>query len=150
MEIDWSKGIPVNIGPWQFGLTEPSPETEGYWEGVARDELRVKRCEGCEKVHHPRRILCWVCGSTEFQWLTAAGTGEIYTFSTIYRAPDPAFQDDLPYSVGIALLDEAVPLFTRFVHNAGESALRVGARVRVEFQVIRETRLPVMRVIDGS
>lgn len=148
-DIDWSQGIPVNIGPWQVGLTEASPETSGYWDGVASGELRIKRCSGCGKAHHPRRILCWECGSTDLAWIEASGSGAIYSFSTIHRAPDPEFQDDVPYTVGIAMLDEEVPIFTRFVQDADQldGLLTIGARVRVEFRDVRGTLLPVMRIL---
>lgn len=151
-DIDWSQGIPVNIGPWQVGLTEPSPETAGYWEGVASHELRLKRCTGCGKTHHPRRILCWQCGSTEMTWVRASGSGAVYTFSTIHRAPNPEFQDEVPYTVGIVMLDEGVPLFTRFLHDeeGAAGAIVVGARVEVDFQDVHGTLLPVMKIAPAG
>lgn len=152
-QVDWSQGIPVNIGRWQVGLTEPSPETAGYWEGIAAGELRMKICEGCGKFHHPRRILCWRCGSTQMNWVRVSGSGSVYTFSTIHRASEPDFQDDVPYTVGIAMLDEGVPIFTRFVYDEDDvGLLAVGTRVEVDFRRLGGVLLPVMRLLapDGA
>ena len=55
---DWSEGLPFMIGPYELGLTETSPETAGFWEGVASGELRIKRCANCGRHLHPRRIFC--------------------------------------------------------------------------------------------
>ena len=43
VEMDWENGTPIMLGPWMLGLGEPSPETSGYWQGIAADTLRLKR-----------------------------------------------------------------------------------------------------------
>jgi hypothetical protein len=33
--IDWAQGLPLTAGDYFLGIYQPSPETVGYWEGVA-------------------------------------------------------------------------------------------------------------------
>lgn len=144
--INWSEGFRVRVGPYTLGLAEASPETAGYWEGVDRDELRVKRC-ACGQHLHPRRIVCSECGSLDLEWQTVSGDGEIYTFSELRRAPRPEFVGAIPYYLGIVRLQEGVHLFTRLIPQEG-SGVAIGARVGVDFRVLENgVKLPVFHVL---
>ena len=113
LTIDWAEGLPFMIGPYELGLTETSPETAGFWEGVASGQLRIKRCANCGRHLHPRRIFCPQCSAPDLEWLTASGEGTVYTFSTVYRSPSPEFE--APYTNGIVQLAEGVHLFGRLI-----------------------------------
>ncbi len=144
-QIDWTKGVPLMAGPYFVGLYQPSPETAGFWEGVAVDELRLKKCEACGRLWHPKRIVCTECGSTALGWKKAAGTGEVYSFTEVHRAPTPAFADSMPYALGLVRLDEGVHLFTRFFAEPGP--LAVGAPAKLGFRVLElGQKMPVFTV----
>ena len=144
-QIDWSKGLPLTAGPYFMGLYQPSPETVGFWQGVAAGELRLKLCRDCGKLWHPKRIVCTACGSSDLDWQKALGTGEIYSFSEVHRPPTPAFADSVPYALGIVRLDEGVHLFTRFFAVPG--TLAIGARARVDFRLLElGQKMPVFLV----
>lgn len=144
-QIDWSKGLPLAAGPYFMGLYQPSPETVGFWQGVAADELRLKKCGDCGKLWHPKRIVCTDCRSTNLDWKKSAGTGQVYSFSEIHHAPTPAFSSSVPYALGLVRLDEGVYLFTRFF--AGPGTLAIGARARVDFRVLElGQKMPVFLI----
>lgn len=145
MKVDWAEGLPLMAGPYKMGLTETSPETAGYWEGVASGALRIKRCWNCKRYHHPRRIFCPGCSSSELRWVTASGEGTVYTFSTIYRSPSPEFE--APYTNGIVQLAEGVHLFGRLIGKDPDQ-IAIGDTVTVEFGPARPggDRLPLYRV----
>lgn len=144
--MDWEHGTPVMLGPWMLGLGEPSPETAPYWQGVADGRLLIKRCPGCAKHHHPRRMMCDDCSSDRMDWVQAAGMGTIYSYSVVHRAPSPEFQAQAPYTVGIVELDEGIFLFSRFYADGG-GAVAIGARATVAFEEIASHgRLPVFYV----
>lgn len=130
---DWSRGVPLTVGPWTLGLYQPSPETTGYWEAVSRDELVVKKCGGCGHLHHPRRIVCTSCHSGEMHWEPVSGRGTVYSFSVVHRAVSPELKAAVPYTVGIVRLEEGVHLFTRFF---GEGEIAIGDAVEVEFRTL--------------
>lgn len=132
---DWSKGVPLKVGPWTLGLYQPSPETKGYWEAVTGDELVVKRCGNCQRLHHPRRIVCTACGSKDMQWQRVSGRGTVYSFSVVHRAVSPELKDSVPYTVGIVRLEEGVHLFTRFFAE-DERPIAIEDAVAVEFRTL--------------
>jgi uncharacterized protein len=147
---DWSRGVPLNAGPWMLGIYQPSPETVEYWEGVKRNELLVKVCQACGMLHHPRRIVCSECQATDMGWQRASGNGSVYSFSVIHRAIIPELKPSVPYVVGIVRLDEGVHLFTRFI-SSDSSKIRVGDRVTVDFRMLELGHyLPVFVVAEGT
>jgi uncharacterized OB-fold protein len=144
--MDWEHGTPMMVGPWMVGLADPSPETLEYWRGVAGDRLLLKQCGGCGRHHHPRRIFCYVCGSDVMNWVEATGTGEVYTYSVVHRAPTEAFQAETPYTVGILKLDEGVFFFSRF-YTRGDAEVKIGAKAQVEFEDVSSFgKMPVFYV----
>ena len=146
-QIDWSEGLPVMAGHIHMGLAEASPETREYWEGVAADELRIKRCPDCSTFLHPRRMGCPDCPRAKLQWVKASGKGSVYTFSTITRAPNAMMEPSVPYCVGIVRLAEEVYLFTRFIVTPQGSEPAIDDPAQLEFRVLENgQKLPVFTV----
>jgi len=147
MNVDWGQGFALMAGPWQIGHTEPSPETVGYWEGIKQGRLLIKRCTACKKHQHPRRIFCTACGTDTFDWVETKGTGTVYTFSTVHRAPTEDFAGEVPYTVGVIHLAEDVYVFSRIKAKAG-GEVKIGAPVRLFFQETGPNgRLPAYQVV---
>jgi uncharacterized protein len=148
-QMDWAHGTPIMIGPWLLGLGDPSPETVEYWEGVAARKLMLKVCQACGRFNHPRRLFCLTCQSDAFTWQEAKGTGSVYTFSMVTRAPTEAFQREAPYTVGIIELDEGVFFCSRVI-AADQSAVAIGSPVTLAFaQVGTSGELPVFELATG-
>ena len=150
---DWSRGVPLKAGEWFIGLYQPSPETTGYWDAVARREFVLKYSPAADRWYHPKRIVCTETGSDALEWRRASGRGTVYSFSTVHRAPSPVFAASVPYTVGLVALEEGVHLFTRFVGDP--ETIAIGAPVTVDFRVLEGGfLLPVFRLdgfgVDGS
>ena len=147
MIVDWARGLDLMAGPYLLGLTEPSPETVGYWEGIREERLLIKRCTRCLAHQHPRRLFCTGCDDGTFDWVEASGTGTVYTFSTVHRAPTPEFSAEVPYTVGVIHLDEGVFVFSR-IRPAADRDISIGAPVRLFFQATGPYgRLPAFEVV---
>lgn len=145
MAVNWAAGLPLMAGPYFVGLYQPSPETVGFWEGVKQSELRLKYCAHCDRMLHPKRIICTDCGNTDLAWRTAKGLGQVYSFSDIHRAAAKEFAASVPYTVGVVALAEGVHLFTRFIADPGP--IVIGAPARVDFRVLEQGHLmPVFLV----
>ena len=94
------------------------------------DKFVLPRCESCGKFHFYPKPMCPHCQGTKLSWAEASGKGEVYSFSTVHRAPTPEFKADLPYVVAIVKTAEGPHLLTRIVDIAPE-AVRIGMRVKV-------------------
>jgi len=145
-QINWSEGFQVQAGHMKFGRTEASPETQDYWDGVMRNELMLKRCLGCRRFLHPRRMACPDCYFSGVESARSAGQGNVYSFSTVYRPPDrDAVQQESSYCVGIVHLSEDVYLFTRFISKSGTEP-RIGDAATLDFAVLGGQKVPVFHV----
>lgn len=83
--------------------------------------------------------------SDDMTWQVVSGRGEIYSYSTIYRALSPAFRDQVPYIVAAVELSEGPRMMTCVV-DCAPADVRVGMPVEVTFLRESETiALPFFR-----
>ncbi|SDH54583.1 hypothetical protein SAMN05192558_111157 [Actinokineospora alba] len=121
-----------------------SLDTEFFWAGTRRGELRIQKCVACGEVRHPPGPMCAACGSTELTYVVAQGVGEVYSFVVHHHPPMPGKR--LPFVVALVELAEGVRLLAELI-DADSADVRVGLPVRVDFQRIDdELTLPVWRV----
>jgi uncharacterized protein len=113
-------------------LPNPDPATAPYWEAAKDHRLVLPLCLACGKPHFYPHPLCPYCGADRFEWVPAAGTGSVYSFTIVKRAPSPAFEALVPYAVAIIALDEGPHLMSTIV-DCDIDALRIGDRVHVDF-----------------
>lgn len=102
------------------------PESLPYWQAADEGRLLVKRCQSCGQFHHYPRDICPHCLSSDTVWENAAGTGTVYSFSTMGVG-------DAAYTLAFVTLDEGVTLMTNLV-DCDPATVRIGDRVRVVFQ----------------
>jgi uncharacterized OB-fold protein len=128
-------------------IPKPQLDTDSreYWEGLARGELRIQRCDSCARhVFYPRAI-CPHCFSSELSWVTATGKGTIYSYTVAHQGYG-AFAQDVPFVVAIVELEEDVRMMTRIVGSPREQ-VAIGARVEISFEKIDEDlTLPYFRL----
>ena len=101
------------------------PETLAYWQAADAGRLLVKRCTACGEHHHYPRDICPFCWSEATEWREAAGTGTVYSFSTMG-------QGEAAYTLAYVQLDEGPVMMSNLV-GAQPGAWAVGQRVRVAF-----------------
>ena len=130
----------------QQPLPRKTLESEPYWEGLQKNELRYQFCPACSKaVFHPRH-LCPYCLCSNLEWRVSSGKAKIYTYSVIYR---PLFPDwKAPYILAIVRLDEDYYMFTEIVNCSAEE-VQVEMPVEVTFDsVAPEVILPKFRPVQ--
>jgi uncharacterized OB-fold protein len=113
------------------------PNPSKYWREIPqRYRLEAGKCTKCGFVAFPPRLVCPQCGNRKFEKTKLSDSGTILTF-TIIRVPPHQFEDQAPYAVGIAELDDGVRLTAQIV-DCDSGVLKVGMRVRIEFRKIYE------------
>ncbi len=58
-----------------------------FFDGAAREALLVKQCTECGHLRAARRSVCRRCGSPEYAWRDAAGTGTLITWAVNAASP---------------------------------------------------------------
>jgi uncharacterized OB-fold protein len=129
-------------------LPAPDPATREYWEAAKRGELRMPKCADCGKFHFYPRTLCPHCGSVNLEWQLCSGSGVVYSYTVVHRAPSPAFESDVPYVVAVIALEEGPHLMSTVIDVPPDKVL-IGQRVRVDFRRAGEgdVVLPVFRPV---
>ena len=121
----------------------PSELSQPYWDGWARGELLFQRCASCGLATHPPALICAHCTSRELAWEASAGTGSVYSWTTVWRPQTPAFV--VPYQPIIVDVDEGFQLLSNLI-ECEHDAVHIGLRVAVEFHAIADgTMLPYFR-----
>lgn len=119
-------------------------ETRAYWEGCARHELILQRCQDCGAVQHRPRALCARCLSGRIEHFAASGRGTLHTYTITHQNQIPPFRDACPYVLAYVDLEEGPRLLTNLV-GCEPDAVRIGMSVRAEFKATGEFAVPRFR-----
>ncbi|MFM8305034.1 MAG: Zn-ribbon domain-containing OB-fold protein [Actinomycetota bacterium] len=111
----------------------PSAESAPYWDGARRHELWFQRCGVCGSAVFDPAIVCRRCGASDLTWEQSAGLGSVYSWTVVWRPPQPAFV--VPYAPAIITLDEGYQMLASIV-GCRVGDLAVGRRVAVEFHPV--------------
>ena len=126
----------------------PTPETMHFWEGTRASELRLQRCDSCQKAYFPPRPFCPHCAARGVSIFRATGNGRLYSY-VIHHRPVPGFTP--PYAIAIVELDEGPRLMTNIVEcPQTPEALHLDMPLEVAFEKIDdEITLPLFRPAKG-
>jgi len=113
------------------------PASAPYWEAARRGALLITECRACGKVHHYPRPFCPDCWSEDVHPVQAAGTGTLYTYSTVFVNDLAPFKERLPYVAAIVELTEGPRLMTA-IEGADPQNLRVAMPVTAVFRLVDE------------
>ena len=131
----------------QFPAIQQDNESRPYWEGLARGELRIQRCDVCSRAVFYPRSLCPHCHSQKLSWIVATGKGTIYSYTVAHQAYG-VFAQDIPFVVAIVELEEGVRMMTRII-DALRERIAIGLAVQVTFEKVGEDlTLPYFRLIE--
>lgn len=90
-----------------------------FYEGTARGELLLRRCEDCALLSAPRIETCPSCGSARLGWKPAQGTGILVSWTVVHgRISD---SEPTRTVAGLVELTEGPWLHARIVGIAPEN-----------------------------
>ena len=116
-------------------MTKP---IDDWWEATRARRLVVQQCRQCGRHQHYPRHVCTSCGAQDLTLVDVAGTGKVWSFSEVHRAP--IADVPTPYTVALVRLDEGPVLLTHLTY--GDPSC--DDRVRVDWRRLDDGRhLPV-------
>lgn len=120
-----------------------SRDTEFFWAGTARGELRIQRCGACGELRHPPGPMCPSCNETRPGFVVASGLGVVYSHVVHHHPPVPGHT--LPFVVALVELEEGVRLLAELTDVPPEE-VHIGLPVRIGFvRVDDDLTMPVWR-----
>ncbi len=110
-------------------VTGPGHDT--FWEGCAKGELRIQKCEACGHRPWPVVVKCEQCGSDRLAFQPVSGKGKLASWCTFER---PYYGElmPVPYDTIIVELDEG-PWFLSNPSGFANSEAALGMPVKVAF-----------------
>jgi uncharacterized OB-fold protein len=126
-------------------ITSPvrNRDTEFFWEGTAKGELWIQKCNACGLLRHPPGPMCPSCHAADRGHVVASGRGTIFSF-LVHHAPKMPGRE-LPLTLALVELDEGVRMVATVTSPPED--LAVGDRVVAGFdQLDDETTLPTWEV----
>ncbi|UDY22289.1 Zn-ribbon domain-containing OB-fold protein [Nocardioides sp. Kera G14] len=117
-------------------------DSEFFWEGARKGELRIQSCAACGALRHPPGPSCPSCGEFSRDYVIAAGTGTVFSY-VVHHAPQLPGKE-LPLTIALIDLPEGVRMVGEMTGDVSD--LRIGDPVSVEWNVIDdELTLPIWR-----
>lgn len=131
---------------------KPTPDSEGFWIGLAERELRIPRCNACGSYFFPVMPGCPDCSAEEgsVELVPVSGKGRIFSWFVARHAFHPAFVDELPYVVLEVELDEGPRIYGRLAGDVNQE-LEANMPVEAQFEDVDDfTRLAFARMDSTS
>jgi uncharacterized OB-fold protein len=123
-------------------------DSEFFWEGTRKGELRIQKCGACGELRHPPGPMCPACGATRPDYVVARGTGTVYSY-VVHRHP-PVPGKELPVLIALVELDEGVRMVGELL-GVGDDQVEIGMPVEVSLVVVdAELTLPAWRPTTGA
>ncbi len=112
-------------------------ESPGYWRFQRqRHGLGGEICGRCGARIFPPRDLCPKCQEPAYELYQFKGRGEVYSYATIYQAPE-GYEEYVPYIVALVKLEEG-PLVTAQLTDVDSDEVYIGMPVEMVTRKLRE------------
>lgn len=126
-------------------LPRITPDNGPFWEATRRHELRLQRCDTCERIWWPPGPVCPDCLGDWITWAPVSGRGTVSSFVVFHKAWFPAFANEIPFAVVQVELEEG-PRLTANLVDVPPAEIRIGMPVTVVFDdVTPEVSIPRFR-----
>jgi uncharacterized OB-fold protein len=120
-----------------------------FWEGTREGQLRIQKCNSCQKFYFYPRPFCPRCDSDDVTWQTVSGKATLASYNISYR-PMPMFKTDEPQVIALVELDEGVRLMSNIVGvEPVPEKLPLGLRLHVTFEPRGDQVLPLFTPDEG-
>ena len=117
-------------------------DTRAFWQGGEVGELRIHRCQACERYFHPPAPICRHCASFEVAPTAVSGRGTVVTSTINHQAWNPELT--APYVVAIVELEEQAGLrFLSNIVNCPPEEVHTGMPVTVTFEQNDDVWIPL-------
>ncbi len=108
-------------------------DTEFFWEGARKGELRVQRCGACGELRHPPGPVCPSCHAMRPAYDVVSGRGTVYSY-VVHRHP-PVPGRTLPILLVLVELEEGVRMVGELL-DATPDAVEIGTQVEVAWMSV--------------
>ena len=95
---------------------------------LEKGQIPATKCRKCKTLSFPPRADCLNCRSNQVDWVPLDGSAKLVTFTQVHFAP-PSFQQDTPYMLGVAELDNGLRVFAPISSEVEKDTLKPGLKL---------------------
>lgn len=120
----------AHFSPSSLGILLPTMQLSAqthYQAELDAGRFGIQQCTACNQHVFTPRELCPHCGALPLKWVRPAGTGAVYSYTTIGRKPEAGGD----YNVALIDLDEGVRMMSR-VDGIAPERVQIGMRVKAQ------------------
>jgi len=99
-----------------------------FWEGLNQGEFKTTKCNSCNAIHYPPRVMCPKCYSNNLTWIELPGSGVIESFTHV-QIPPPGFNGKF-YLVAVNMDELGKTILGRYI---SEDEPQIGQKVTMSF-----------------
>lgn len=120
------------MGIENFGKVSFTSETKAadFVTYLEKGRVMASRCKKCGTRYFPPRADCPGCLSSDVELVEITGTAKLATYTSVEYGPT-GFEDDSPYTLGVAAFKEGLQVFGRISRDINRKGVRVGMAVKV-------------------
>lgn len=107
-------------------------DTAPYWDHLRNHELKLQRCEHCDKFRFPPTPACPHCGELGGDWQTLSPRGKLCTWTEVFHPLDPRLKDEVPFILVLVDMDDGPRIGGRLI-GADAAKLHIGMSVVARF-----------------
>jgi uncharacterized protein len=122
MQATYDKFLPQGVPAWQMP----------FWESLKHHRAEVQRCDSCGAFRYVPKEICPHCHSRSATWTAIDGSGEVYTYTVVRRAPTPAYQAEAPYAIVHVTMQEGFRMIGSTT-GIDPDAVRIGLPVKAAY-----------------
>ena len=137
--------------PYLKPLPRRDPDHEAFFDGLARHEFLVPRCDECGHYNWVPYPACRSCLSESQSWTKVSGQARLYTFTVAHRGPG-AFAAEAPYIIALGeLVEQPRPcLVLANLVNIAPADVRVGMPIEIAYQDIPGEDITMWRWVPSG
>ncbi len=118
------------MGFEKFGIRSFTSDAKiaPFVDYLQKGKIMTTKCKKCGKVFFPPKAHCPNCISSDVEWLEITGDGKLLTFTVVNYGPS-GFENDAPYTLGIAEFNEGVKILGRVSKTIKPNDIKTGMKV---------------------
>jgi uncharacterized OB-fold protein len=107
-----------------------------YWTAVGEGRLVVQECESCGCAQWPPRAGCERCGPSTLGWRGVAGTGTLFTWTTVFHTTIDYYKPAVPFALAAVELDDVPVRMMGRIRGTDPEQLRIDMPLTVAFEPV--------------
>ncbi|WP_247004157.1 Zn-ribbon domain-containing OB-fold protein [Halosolutus gelatinilyticus] len=112
--------------------SEEETRIHGFYDRLREGVLSTTRCENCDAIHFPPRVVCPKCMSDDLSYTALPHDGTLFAFSVVRGSAPIGMAEDVPFVIGIVDLEGIDVRLSARIDGAAYEDLSIGDRVTLK------------------